>query len=203
MTGQFLHHRFSAQHRWLWSNGLHLKRHSASCPVIALKFLAEIGRLAPFRFKWTAKVTAIGPLPLIRILAVFGLLLTCPAFVESQDVAELPAQTATAEICRTLQHSTVRIVSNNDRSSGVIVSEAGHILTVAHGLHGDSTKAVIVFHDGSKAAAEIILRDKTLDVAVLKLSDEAGRQKLIPNSIAPPGLSGARIRWIATGDSPR
>jgi serine protease Do len=90
----------------------------------------------------------------------------------------------TVKICQSLQNATVRIVSNNDRSSGVIVSETGHILTVAHGLHGDSTKVVVVFSDGSKAAAEIILRDKTQDVAVLKLTDEAARPKLIPIPIA-------------------
>ncbi len=139
------------------------------------------------------------PLPLIRILAVFGLLLTCPAFVEAQDVAESAAQTATTTICQSLQNATVRIVSNNDRSSGVIISETGHILTVAHGLHGDSTKAVVVFHDGSKATAEVILRDKTLDVAVLKLTDETARPKLIPISIAPPEPLHKRALVVAAG----
>jgi serine protease Do len=119
-------------------------------------------------------------LPLISILAVLGLLLPRPVFGAVQDAKELSAQTATEKICQSLQNSTVRILFNNDRSSGVIVSGEGHILTVAHGLHGDSTKAVIVFHDGSRAAAEIILRDKIMDVAVLKLTDEAARPKLIP-----------------------
>ena len=121
---------------------------------------------------------------LFRILAVLGLVIAFPAFGRAQDAKELSVQTATKKICQSLQNATVRILSNNDRSSGVIVSDAGHILTVAHGLHGDSTKVVVVFSDGSKAAAEIILRDKTLDVAVLKLTDEAERPKLIPIPIA-------------------
>jgi serine protease Do len=121
---------------------------------------------------------------LIRTLAVLGLVFAFPAFGKAQDAKKLSAQTATKTICEGLHNATVRILSNNDRSSGVIVSETGHILTVAHGLHGDSIKAVIVFHDGSKAAADIILRDKTLDVAVLKLLDESARPKLFPISIA-------------------
>ena len=124
-------------------------------------------------------------LPLIRLLAVLGLLLACPVVAEAQDTGESSAQPAIAKISQGLQNATVRILSNNDRSSGVVVSDAGHIFTVAHGLQGDSTKAVIVFQDGSKAAAEVILHDKTLDVAVLKLLDDATRPKLIPISIAP------------------
>lgn len=184
MARQFFIHCFATHRHRLFPNCLHFKRHSASCPVLARRFLAQTGRLAPFRFMRQTKLTAIGSLLLIRILAVLGLLFAFPAFGKAQDAKELSVQTATEEICQSLQNATVRILSNNDRSSGVIVSEAGHILSVAHGLHGDSTKAVIVFHDGSKAAAEIILRDKAQDVAVLKLTDEAKRPKLIPIPIA-------------------
>ena len=185
MARQFFLHCFATHRHRLLPNGLHFKRHSASCPVLARRFLAQTGRLAPFRFMWQTKLTAIWSLLLIRILAVLGLVFAFPAFCKAQDAKELSVQTATEEICQSLQNATVRIASHNDRSSGVIVSEAGHILTVAHGLHGDSTKAIIVFHDGSKAAAEIILRDKAQDVAVLKLTDEVERPKLIPIAISP------------------
>jgi S1-C subfamily serine protease len=125
-------------------------------------------------------------MPLIPIFAMVGLLSACCLVAEAQ-VAEVMKHEATAEICQRLQIATVRIVSNNDRSSGVIVSSAGHILTVAHGLHGESRTAAIVFHDGAKAEAEIILRDKALDVAVLKLTDDSTRPALSPISIAPAG----------------
>ena len=125
-------------------------------------------------------------MPLIPIFAMAGLLSACCLVAEAQ-VTEVIQHEATAEICQRLQNATVRIVSNNDRSSGVIVSSAGHILTVAHGLHGESRTAAIVFHDGAKAEAEIILRDKALDVAVLKLSDNSTRPALSPISIAPAG----------------
>jgi serine protease Do len=199
MTRQFFHDCSAAQHRRLLPNGHHLKRHSASCPVIALRFLAKTGRLVPFRFRWQTKLTAFWSLLVIRILAVLGLVIAFPAFSQAQDEKESPAQTATEKICQSLQNATVRILSNNDRSSGVIVSEAGHILSVAHGLHGDSTKVVVVFSDGSKAAAEIILRDKVLDVAVLKLLVEVARPKLIPISIAPSGLPQKEAMVLAAG----
>lgn len=125
-------------------------------------------------------------MPLIPIFAMVGLLSACCLVAEAQ-VAEVMKHEATAEICQRLQIATVRIVSNNDRSSGVIVSSAGHILTVAHGLHGESRTAAIVFHDGAKAEAEIILRDNALDVAVLKLAENSARPALSPISIAPAG----------------
>ncbi|MFO0998962.1 MAG: trypsin-like peptidase domain-containing protein [Planctomycetaceae bacterium] len=130
---------------------------------------------------------------------MLGLLFAGPAFGKADDTKALSTELATSTICQNLQNATVRILSSNDRSSGVIVSEAGHILTVAHGLHGDSTKAMIVFHDGSKAAAEILLRDKSLDVAVLKLLDEAARPKLIPISIAPTNSLQKEALVLAAG----
>jgi S1-C subfamily serine protease len=125
-------------------------------------------------------------MPLTPIFAMVGLLSACCLVAEAQ-VAEVMKHEATAEICQRLQIATVRIVSNNDRSSGVIVSSAGHILTVAHGLHGESRTAAIVFHDGATAEAEIILRDNALDVAVLKLAENSARPALSPISIAPAG----------------
>ena len=125
--------------------------------------------------------------PVIRIAAMVGLLSAWCLVAEAQEPGDLSSGSATAKICHRLQNATVRIVSNNDRSSGVIVSSAGHILTVAHGLHGEGRTAAIVFHDGAKAEAEIIFRDKALDVAVLKLADHSTRLALSPISIAPAG----------------
>ncbi len=139
------------------------------------------------------------PLPLIKILVVVGMVFAFPAFGKAQGAKELSAESATATICRSLQNATVRVLSNNDRSSGVIVSEEGHVLTVAHGLHTDGTKVVIVFHDGSNAVAEIVLCDKTLDVAVLKLLDKTASPKLIPISIAPSSPLHKKALVLAAG----
>ena len=137
-------------------------------------------------------------MPLIPIFAMVGLLSACCLVAEAQ-VAEVMKHEATAEICQRLQNATVRIVSNNDRSSGVIVSSAGHILTVAHGLHGESRTAAIVFHDGATAEAEIILRDNALDVAVLKLAENSARPALSPISIAPAGVLRKTALVLAAG----
>ena len=71
-------------------------------------------------------------------------------------------------ICRRLQAATVRIISGEDRSSGVMISAQGHVLTVAHGLHGDTETVTIVFQDGTATEAAILLKDSEADVAVLK-----------------------------------
>ncbi len=142
--------------------------------------------------------TAKRNMPLTPIFAMVGLLSACCLVAEAQ-VTELMQHEATAKICQKLQNATVRIVSNNDRSSGVIVSSAGHILTVAHGLHGESRTAAIVFHDGATAEAEIILRDNALDVAVLKLAENSARPALSPISIAPAGVLRKTALVLAAG----
>lgn len=87
----------------------------------------------------------------------------------------------THTICENLAASTVRILSGNDRCSGVMVTESGVILTVAHGLASDSKHVTVVFFDGSQSAAVVSSRDSDLDLAVLQLaSTEArGRQARI------------------------
>jgi len=142
--------------------------------------------------------TAKRNMPLTPIFAMVGLLSACCLVAEAQ-VTEAMQYEATAEICQRLQIATVRIVSNNDRSSGVIASSAGHILTVAHGLHGESRTAAIVFHDGATAEAEIILRDNALDVAVLKLAENSARPALSPISIAPAGVLRKTALVLAAG----
>jgi S1-C subfamily serine protease len=72
-------------------------------------------------------------------------------------------------LCLRLRAATVRVISGTDRSSGVIVSKDGHILTVAHGLHQADGVASIILADGKNVAADILLRDTTTDVAVLKI----------------------------------
>lgn len=136
---------------------------------------------------------------MILILLLVGLLFTCPILVKAQESEEQASRSATAEICQRLQQATVRIVSNNDRSSGVMVSAAGHILTVAHGLHGEGRRVAIVFHDGSRADGEILLRDKSLDVALLKLVDDSSRPSISWVSIAAAGRLQKMALVLAAG----
>ncbi len=54
--------------------------------------------------------------------------------------------------------------------SGVIVDEAGYILTNAHVINdGDYNKVVVSLYDGSEAEATVVWYRSTLDLAVLKI----------------------------------
>jgi len=55
-------------------------------------------------------------------------------------------------------------------TNGVIVSEAGLILTVAHGL-GEGAPRVIL-HTGKRMQSKIIIRNETMDIAVLKIDSD-------------------------------
>lgn len=83
------------------------------------------------------------------------------------------AQDATSDwqmtqlVANTLQ-ATVRIETARDRSSGVIVSDAGHILTVAHGLNSEQKKILIV-HAGKQYSAVLLKRDIVRDLAIIRL----------------------------------
>ena len=90
-------------------------------------------------------------------------------FIEYGFARDLCAQLSERGLQR-LQKSTVRVMCGDDQSSGVIVSEGGDILTVAHGLQGDSREIYVYRNDGSRYPAERILMDREADIAILKIS---------------------------------
>lgn len=85
---------------------------------------------------------------------------------------------ATGDSCRSMDDSlsarrriadaTVRILSGNDVCSGVFVSPAGHILTVAHGVHPEAGPVRIVRAMSKPEEATVLIRDSSADVALLK-----------------------------------
>jgi serine protease Do len=86
--------------------------------------------------------------------------------------AIVPAGADSAEIhdvCQTLQTVTVRIVSGTARSSGVIVSAAGHVLTSAHGLQADRDRVTVVTANGDTWQASVLGRSANADVALLQI----------------------------------
>ncbi len=102
-----------------------------------------------------------------QILIIAGLaVFLCPAAVRTVGGTEGHSESA---VCRRLQAATVRISSGADRSSGVVISSQGHVLTVAHGLHGDTDNVTIIFQNGTATEAVILLKDSEADVAVLKI----------------------------------
>ncbi len=119
------------------------------------------------------------------------LILTISSLAVLHGIANIRAMTgdgvdAESSVCRSLHNAAVRIISGTDRSSGVIVTQLGHVLTVAHGLHGDSGRVTIIFHDGATTEAAILLRDAVTDVAVLQIDASDGILSPIPVSLNDP-----------------
>ncbi len=131
-----------------------------------------------------------------QILIIAGLaVFTCPAALRT--VAG-PEGLSELSVCRRLQAATVRISSGADRSSGVVISSQGHVLTVAHGLHGDTDKVAIIFHDGAATEAVVLLKDSVADLAVLKIDVDDNVVRLaIP--IAPAHVPTVRDVVLAAG----
>lgn len=101
-----------------------------------------------------------------------------------------------------LQESTVRVVCGGDQSSGVIVSDVGHILTVAHGLHGDSREIYVYRHDGSRYLAERLLIERDADIAILKISVSLASGQELPFVPVAADLNSLDLRnamVVATG----
>jgi serine protease Do len=69
----------------------------------------------------------------------------------------------------------VRILSGDDRASGVLIGTDGLILTVSHAVHeaanGSATRVSVIPHSGKPAAAELVARDKAADLALLRLTE--------------------------------
>ncbi|MCA9033878.1 MAG: trypsin-like peptidase domain-containing protein [Planctomycetaceae bacterium] len=87
-----------------------------------------------------------------------------------------PAVPETAWLHECLRRGTVRIISRNDRASGVLINREGIILTVAHGVPeptpGQEAPMVrVVLPQHQVAIATIRHRDSHCDLAVLQLAD--------------------------------
>jgi len=117
-----------------------------------------VGNLTPIK-------DAPGALRLRRIRVQFLLLI----------VAVVLARTAAAENAKTIQELAVhardccvRVASAGDQASGVLISDTGHILTVAHGI-APQAKTVRVQRNGIQVAGQVLLRDAKNDVALLRI----------------------------------
>ncbi|MEZ6058863.1 MAG: trypsin-like peptidase domain-containing protein [Planctomycetaceae bacterium] len=84
-------------------------------------------------------------------------------------------------IATALRQSTVRVVSGATRSSGVIVSASGRVMTVAHAVPKADRPVRVLLHDGTTINAAIVLTDAERDVAILQL-------KLAGKTISDPVL---------------
>lgn len=108
---------------------------------------------------------ALGALDLAGVLVRLRLLI----------VAVLLAGTAPGDNAKTIQELAtrarsccVRVSSAGDRASGVLISDDGHILTVAHGI-APQAKTVRVQANKIQITAQVLLRNAKDDVALLRV----------------------------------
>lgn len=128
----------------------------------------------------------------MRLLPIVIMLTCCTNLRSATDEHLSPG------IQKVLQ-STVRIRCGSDFSSGVLVSPAGHVLTVAHGLHAETAAIAVVLHDGSQHTAIRKVVDRERDLAIVQLTDDGEtRQPYI--AISPAALETAvGDRVLASG----
>lgn len=93
-----------------------------------------------------------------------------PAYemVARSDEPTADIQKRSTQICQQLQSATVRIRSDSDVSSGVIVSANGLVLTVAHGLKADAATTVL-YSSTRVFEAKRIFVDGAADIALLSI----------------------------------
>jgi len=99
---------------------------------------------------------------------------TCHAKEASLDFAELNKQVQ--EVINRVEPACVSVAMHakgrgTNNFSGVIVSEEGHILTVAHCIKPD-TKCYITLANGTKLSAKSLGRSACLDCGMLIITEE-------------------------------
>lgn len=97
---------------------------------------------------------------------VVAMVSPCVAIDEPKNTVQQRVTT----ICQNLQTATVRVRSGTDKSSGVIVSKSGLVLTVAHGLKPGSNAATVVLSNGKTCEAQRVVVDEPADVALLLMN---------------------------------
>ncbi|MBA2889183.1 S1C family serine protease [Nonomuraea soli] len=89
--------------------------------------------------------------------------------------APLPSQSAqglSVTAARVLP-SVVSVTVGRGGGSGFVIDAAGHVLTNAHVVSGES-RVTVILEDGSRRAASVLGVDEGEDLAVLELADTAG-----------------------------
>ncbi|MEZ6130294.1 MAG: trypsin-like peptidase domain-containing protein [Planctomycetaceae bacterium] len=90
--------------------------------------------------------------------------------------------------------ATVQVDSGTDLSSGVMISENGYVLTVAHGLLPDQTRATLRLSGGTRKPATVVIQNRTADVAILKIADGLQqRYAFLPIAVEPTDIDAALI----------
>lgn len=127
---------------------------------------------------------------------------TAPAAPLAADLAQAQVESALARVYPALVNLTVvnehfadgRAMRGPGAGSGVIVTEAGHVLTNFH-VAGDSTRVTATLTTGEVLDADVVAHDPLTDLSVLRL-------RLESRAASAPPLRPARFseRTLSVGD---
>ncbi len=126
----------------------------------------------------------------------------------SADIADIYRRVIPSVVSIEVRSGFIR----SGNGTGFVVDDKGHIVTNAHVVK-DASNTMVVFHDGSRATAEIVDFDLFQDIAVIKVDIERDRlepvtfgdsdELAIGQSVLaignPHGLAGSLTRGIISG----
>jgi S1-C subfamily serine protease len=119
----------------------------------------------------------------VALLALLVIIIGCSKpSITTPDSASMPASTVTAtttivsttsitDVINNTIPAVVRVITQSGMGSGIIIDEAGYVLTNNHVIEGNET-ASVVLNNGQQLIASILGRDEITDLAILKFSGE-------------------------------
>ena len=117
------------------------------------------------------------------------------------DVSELVARVRPGVVSVTETGFTMdmfmRQVQTEGEGTGIVIDDAGHILTNYHVISGAETVSVYA-QDGREGSARVIFGDPATDVALLEVEDTAG---LVPLTLGDSGLMEVGDPVVAMGNA--
>jgi S1-C subfamily serine protease len=90
------------------------------------------------------------------------------------------------------------VVQGQGAGTGMVLDNAGHILTNAHVIDGATTITVTLSGETQARTATLVASDTSADVAVLKVDDTKG---LVPAAIAPADAAQVGDQVVAIGNA--
>ncbi len=138
---------------------------------------------------------------LLAILAPFAT--AAPGVVQTEseaskvelDLADLEARIDAVR--ETVLGSTVGLRFRGGHATGVLVSEAGHILTVAHAMSASGRHVTVVLSDGRELDGVSLGRNEHSDFGMVKIAEES--EPWIWSEMAPDEEVQSRQACLATG----
>ena len=106
---------------------------------------------------------------MLTVTLAIALLVLSACTKQGQLSPPEPEPLSTAEVVAKMNPSVVRIVTADGTGSGIILDTDGHVLTNNHVIE-KAASANVVLSDGRTLSAQILNRDWSIDLAVLKVT---------------------------------